>query len=115
MRALHRRLATRCSPSVRRKPTFAGGEADVQLRSSLARDLSRATEFRSRALRLGARFASSNRPLRSHSPLPAAPRMFYNFCKIHKTQRVTPAMEAGLDDHVWTMEEVVMMADTTNC
>ena len=38
--------------------------------------------------------------------------MFYNFCKIHKTLRVTPAMEAKLDDHVWTMEEVVMMADT---
>jgi IS1 family transposase len=40
--------------------------------------------------------------------------MFYNFCKIHKTLRVTPAMEAKLDDHVWSMEEVVMMADT-NC
>jgi IS1 family transposase len=40
--------------------------------------------------------------------------MHYNFCRIHKTLRVTPAMEAGLDDHVWTMEEVVMMADT-NC
>lgn len=38
--------------------------------------------------------------------------MFYNFCKIHSTLRVTPAMEAGIDDHVWTMEEVVMMADT---
>jgi IS1 family transposase len=40
--------------------------------------------------------------------------MFYNFCKIHKTLRVTPAMEAKIDDHVWTMEEVVMMADTNN-
>lgn len=38
--------------------------------------------------------------------------MFYNFCKIHSTLRVTPAMEAGIDDHVWSMEEVVMMADT---
>ncbi len=38
--------------------------------------------------------------------------MFYNFCKIHLSLRVTPAMEAGIDDHVWTMEEVVMMADT---
>jgi IS1 family transposase len=40
--------------------------------------------------------------------------MFYNFCKIHKSLRVTPAMEAGIDDHVWSMEEVVMMADTNN-
>jgi hypothetical protein len=38
--------------------------------------------------------------------------MFYNFCKIHSTLRVTPAMEAGIDDHVCSMEEVVMMADT---
>jgi IS1 family transposase len=38
--------------------------------------------------------------------------MYYNFCKIHKTLRVTPAMQAGIDDHVWSLEEVVMMADT---
>ena len=38
--------------------------------------------------------------------------MFYNFCKIHKTLRVTPAMEAGLTDHVWDLEEVIQMADT---
>jgi len=38
--------------------------------------------------------------------------IFYNFCRIHKSLRVTPAMEAGIDDHVWTLEEVVMMADT---
>ena len=40
--------------------------------------------------------------------------MLYNFCKIHKTPRVTPAMEAKIDDHVWTMEEVVVMADTNS-
>ncbi len=38
--------------------------------------------------------------------------MAYNFCKIHGTLRVTPAMEAKVDDHIWTMDEVVMMADT---
>lgn len=38
--------------------------------------------------------------------------MFYNFCKIHKTLRVTPAMEAGITDHVWDLEEIIMMADT---
>lgn len=38
--------------------------------------------------------------------------MFYNFCKIHSTIRVSPAMAAGIDDHLWSMEEVVMMADT---
>jgi IS1 family transposase len=32
--------------------------------------------------------------------------MHYNFCRVHKTLRVTPAMEAGLTDHVWEIEEI---------
>jgi hypothetical protein len=31
----------------------------------------------------------------------------YNFAKIHQTLRVTPAMEAGVADHVWSIEEIV--------
>jgi len=37
--------------------------------------------------------------------------MYYNFCKIHKTLRVTPAMEAKIDDHVWSMEEVAALVE----
>src|ERR1700747_3170719 len=33
----------------------------------------------------------------------------YNFCRVHSTLRVTPAMEAGLTDHVWTLEELVAL------
>ena len=33
--------------------------------------------------------------------------MFYNFCKIHKSLRVTPAMEAGLTDRAWSIADVV--------
>jgi IS1 family transposase len=33
--------------------------------------------------------------------------MFYNYCKIHKTLRVTPAMEAGLTDRVWDLADIV--------
>lgn len=32
--------------------------------------------------------------------------MYYNFGRIHKTLRVTPAMEAGISDHVWSLEEI---------
>lgn len=32
--------------------------------------------------------------------------MYYNFARVHKTLRVTPAMEAGISDHVWSMEEI---------
>jgi len=35
--------------------------------------------------------------------------MFYNFCRVHQTLRVTPAMEAGLSDHVWSIEELVTL------
>ena len=35
--------------------------------------------------------------------------MFYNFCRIHQTLRVTPAMEAGVSDHVWSIDEVVAL------
>jgi IS1 family transposase len=37
---------------------------------------------------------------------------YYNFCKIHQTLRVTPAMEAGLSDHVWSTEELVSLLST---
>lgn len=37
--------------------------------------------------------------------------MHYNFCRIHQTLRVTPAMEAGLADHVWSLEELVGLLD----
>ncbi len=30
--------------------------------------------------------------------------MHYNFARIHRTLRVTPAMEAGIADHVWSLE-----------
>jgi IS1 family transposase len=33
--------------------------------------------------------------------------MHYNFCRVHRTLRVTPAMEAGLAQHVWSIEELV--------
>jgi hypothetical protein len=33
---------------------------------------------------------------------------YYNFCRTHKTIRVTPAMEAGLTDHVWTIAELLV-------
>jgi IS1 family transposase len=32
---------------------------------------------------------------------------YYNFCRIHQTLRVTPAMQAGVSDHVWSLEELV--------
>ena len=35
--------------------------------------------------------------------------MYYNFCRIHKTLRVTPAMAAGVTDRLWTVEDIVKL------
>jgi IS1 family transposase len=35
--------------------------------------------------------------------------MHYNFCRVHKTLRITPAMEAGITDHVWEIEDIVAL------
>jgi len=38
--------------------------------------------------------------------------MHYNFGRIHQTLRVTPAMQAGLTEHVWSLEEIAALADS---
>lgn len=37
--------------------------------------------------------------------------MRYNFCRRHQSLRVTPAMVAGISDHVWEIEEIVRLLD----
>lgn len=32
---------------------------------------------------------------------------YYNFARVHHSLRVTPAMAAGVSDHVWDIEEIV--------
>jgi len=39
--------------------------------------------------------------------------MHYNFCRIHQTLRVTPAMEAGIADHVWSLQEIIGLIKQT--
>jgi len=40
--------------------------------------------------------------------------MYYNFARVHQTLRITPAMAAGISNHVWSFGEIVAMADK-NC
>jgi hypothetical protein len=37
--------------------------------------------------------------------------MYYNFCRIHKTLRVSPAMAAGVADKLWSLEDVIKIMD----
>ena len=34
----------------------------------------------------------------------------YNFCRVHETIRVTPAMALGVTDHIWTIGELIERA-----
>jgi len=47
----------------------------------------------------------------NHEHMLAIYFMYYNFCRIHSTLRVTPAMEAGLTEHVWAVEDLVQLLE----
>ena len=48
-----------------------------------------------------------SKKIKNHEHAVALHYMYYNFRRIHQTLRVTPAMEAGIANHVWTLEEIV--------
>ncbi len=52
-----------------------------------------------------------SKKIENHAHNVALHFMHYNFCRVHQTLRVTPAMEAGLSDHVWEIEELVALLD----
>lgn len=52
-----------------------------------------------------------SKKIENHGHAVALHFMHYNFVRVHKTLRVTPAMESGITDHVWSMEELVALLD----
>jgi IS1 family transposase len=48
----------------------------------------------------------------NHEHAVALSMMHYNFCRIHASLRVTPAMQAGVADHVWSLQEVAELLNT---
>ena len=52
-----------------------------------------------------------SKKLDNHKAAVALYFMWYNFARIHQTLRVTPAMEVGVSDHVWSAEEIARLAD----
>jgi len=47
-----------------------------------------------------------SKKVENHAHAVAIHYMFYNYCRVHQTLRCTPAMECGLADHVWSIEEL---------
>lgn len=52
-----------------------------------------------------------SKKVENHAHAVAIHFMHYNFCRVHQTLRCTPAMEALLSDHVWTIEELIGLLD----
>lgn len=52
-----------------------------------------------------------SKKIENHEAAIALHFMYYNFCRVHKSLRVTPAMEAGIANHVWTIEELVELLE----
>lgn len=48
-----------------------------------------------------------SKKIENHMAATAIYFMHYNFARIHKSLRVTPAMAAGVSDHVWELEEII--------
>ena len=55
-----------------------------------------------------------SKKLENHVAAIAIHYMHYNFCRIHQSLRVTPAIEAGLTDHVWSVEELVSLLSASD-
>jgi hypothetical protein len=44
----------------------------------------------------------------NHNAALAVYLTYYNFSRVHETLRVTPAMKAGITDHIWTLRELLI-------
>jgi hypothetical protein len=53
-----------------------------------------------------------SKKVENHEHAVALHFMNYNFCRVHQTLRVTPAMEAGISDHVWSLAELIGLLDS---
>lgn len=50
-----------------------------------------------------------SKKVENHAAAVALYTMHYNFTRVHQTLRVTPAMQAGVSNHVWSLEEIVAL------
>jgi hypothetical protein len=58
-----------------------------------------------------------SKKIENHIYMIALSFMHYNFCRVHQTLRITPAMKAGLTNWLWELEDLVRLIDEAryNC
>ncbi len=52
-----------------------------------------------------------SKKLENHAAAVSLHFFFYNFCRVHKTLGTTPAVAAGVTDHVWKLSEMIALLD----
>jgi hypothetical protein len=52
-----------------------------------------------------------SKKVQNHAHSVALFYMHYNFVRVHQSLRVTPAMEAGLTPHIWSIQDIVELAE----
>jgi len=92
-----------------RKATITGSPDKAHISTSH-------TERQNLSMRMGMRRFTRltnafSKKVENHEHMVALYFMHYNFCRIHQTLRVTPAMEAGISNHVWGIDEIVKLID----
>jgi IS1 family transposase len=103
-------------PEIRYSPAICTGTRKRRMSGNPVRSLVSTShvERQNLTLRMGNRRFTRltnafSKKLENHKHHAAVHFMYYNFCRIHQALRVTPAMQAGLTDHVWTLEQVVSL------
>ena len=92
-----RRIGSRGNPAPKHVSTSYGERQNLTMRMSMRRF----TRLRN---------AFSKKP-DNHIHALALYFAFYNFCRIHKTLRMSPAMAAGITDRLWSLEDIVEKID----
>jgi len=53
-----------------------------------------------------------SKKVENHAQAIAIHYMHHNFCRVHQSLRITPAIQAGLTDHIWEIAELVDLPDS---
>lgn len=103
----HRYSPAECTGA--RKETITGEPATKHISTSYVerQNLSMRMHMR-RFTRLTNGFSKK---IENHEHAIAIYFMYYNFGRVHNSLRITPAMEAGIAKHIWTLEDIVKLAD----
>lgn len=102
----------RYSPSdfVSETITIVSGNPDKELASTSHAERNNLT-MRMQMRRFTRLTNAFSKKLENHMHAVALHFVHYNFCRVHQTLRCTPAMEAGLTDHVWSLGELISLLE----